>query len=181
MKAFRISILICLCLPFISVAADMPASTLINELKGVYKYRFIGGTWDRSETWQAENVVEIVPFDDSRIYIRASLEFGNGHLCGIWGIAEYENNAFVYHEPAELKQGNPSCTLKIFATQTDLVLTDIDGANENSTCSMHCGARGSLSNYTIARSSKRKIRYLERLKASRQYLESVEAFKGKAK
>jgi hypothetical protein len=179
MKIFRFFILICLLLPILSVAADVPAATLINDLQGVYKHRFMGGTYNGSETWQAEDVVEIVPFDDSHIYVRASLEFGNGHLCGIWGIAEYENGAFVYHEPEKLRQGDPSCTLKISATNSDLVLTDIDSANEDSTCSMHCGARGSLANYTIARSSKRKIRYLERLKASRQYLEAADAFKEK--
>ena len=179
MKLFRFCILTCLLLPIPSRAADLPAVSLINDLKGVYKHRFMGATYNGSETWQAEDVVEIVPFDDSHIYVRASLEFDNGHLCGIWGIAEYENGAFVYHEPEKLRQGDPSCTLRVSATKNDLLLTDIDSTSEDSTCRMHCGARGSLANYTIARSSKRKIRYLERLKASRQYLEAADAFKEK--
>jgi hypothetical protein len=179
MKIFSLYIFIFLLLPFSSEAAELSATSLINDLKGVYKYRFMDGTYDGSETWQAENIVEIVPFDDSHIYVRVSLEFGNGHLCGIWGIAEYENNSFVYREPEKLKQGDSSCTLKIFANKKDLILTDIDSANENPTCEMHCGARGSLTNYTIARSSKRTIRYLDRLKASRQYLEAADAFREK--
>jgi hypothetical protein len=179
MNALRLTMFIGLILPIISEAADNSAVSLINDLKGVYKYRFTGGTYDGSQTWPSENIVEIVPFDESHIYVRASLEFSNGHLCGIWGIAEYENNSFVYREPKSLEHSDSSCVLKISANKHDLVLTDSNSTNTDSTCQMHCGARGSLINYTIARSSKRKIRYLDRLKASRQYLEAVEAFEAK--
>lgn len=175
MKIFRFTILICLLLPILSEAADMPSASLINDLQGVYKHRHIGGTYDGSETWQAEDIVEIVPFDDSHIYVRAFLEFGNGHLCGIWGIAEYENDAFVYHEPEKLGDGGLSCTLKVSATEKYLVLTDSVITNNPSSCRLHCGMRGSL-NYNIEKSSKRRIRYLERLKSSRQYLEAVDDF-----
>ncbi len=178
MTIFRYLALFCLLLPIFSDAADMPSASLINELQGVYKHRFMNNNSPSggAETWQAEDIIEIVPFDDSHIYIRASLEFINGHMCGIWGIAEYENGTFVYREPKEPSDESPSCTLKISATKDDLMLTDAD-TNDIPTCRMHCGARGSFYHYSIARSSKRRIRYLDRLKASRQYLEAVNAFK----
>lgn len=177
MKIFRAIAFIFLLMPIVSEAGDKSAASLIEELKGVYKYRFMNGSIASGETWQSEDIVEIVPFDNSSFYIRAHLEFGNGHLCSIWGIAGYENGVFVYHEPEETSGRSPPCTLKISTTEKSLVLTDIDSATGNSTCSRHCGARGTFSNYSIARSSKRNIRYLERLKSSPQYLESVDQFK----
>lgn len=179
MKIFPYLAFIFLLAPAFSEAADNPTAALIKELQGVYKFRFINGLVT-GEKYQSEDIVEIVPFDDSHIYIRAHLDFANGHQCSIWGIAGYDNGAFVYHEPEETSSGRPPCSLKISTTEKNLVLTDIDGTTELSTCRWHCGARGSFSNYSIARSSKRRIRYIERLKASSQYLEAVEAFKNQS-
>ncbi len=177
MKMSRYFVLFGLLLPFFSEAAEMSSASLIKELQGVYKHRFMSGNilYGGDETWPAEDIIEIVPFDDSHIYIRAHLEYDNGNLCSIWGIAEYEDGAFVYHESEKLGDGGLSCTLKVSATEKQLVLTD-SATNDHSSCKLHCGIRGSL-NYNIERSSKRSIRYLERLKSSRQYLEAVDEFK----
>jgi len=179
MKIFPYLAFIFLLVPAFSEAADSSSAALIEELQGVYKFRFMNSLVT-GERYQSEDVVEIVPFGDSHIYIRAHLDFANGHQCSIWGIAGYDNGAFVYHEPEEASSGRPSCTLKISTTGKHLVLTDIDNTAQLSTCRWHCGARGSFSNYSIARSSKRRIRYIERLKASSQYLEAVEAFKNQS-
>lgn len=175
MKIFRYLAFIFLLSPALTEAADNSSAALIEELHGVYKSRFMNSLVT-GERYQSEDIVEIVPFDDSHIYIRAHLEFANGHQCSIWGIAGYEDGTFVYREPEDAGTGSPSCTLKISTTENNLVFTDIDSASGLSTCSWHCGARGSFSNYSIARSLKRRIRYLERLKASSQYLEAVDAF-----
>lgn len=161
----------------LSEAADKAPTTLIEEIQGVYKSHFTNHLISTGESFESENVIEIVPFENSSIYIRAHLEFSNAHLCAIWGIAEYNNGMFVYREPESSIYGEPSCTLKISATKTKLVLSDVDTTTGISTCRMHCGARGSLSDYFIAKTSKRKIRYLERLKKSTQYLQSVEEFR----
>lgn len=179
MKTFRYLAFIFLLLPFFAEAADRSSAALIEELHGVYKFRFKNGLVT-GESYQSEDIVEIVPFDDSHIYIRAHLEFANGHQCSIWGIAGYEDGTFVYREPENTSIMTPSCTLKISATKEKLILTDVDSATGHSTCSSHCGARGSFFNYSIARSSKRKIRYLERLKASSQYLEAVDTFRAQS-
>lgn len=166
-------------------AKDMSSAQLIDELQGVYKHRFLNRSYavGDNETWQSEDIVEIVPYDDSHVYIRAHLEFANGHLCAIWGVAGYENGKFVYHDPdiTMSNDGSTACTLTISLTKTDLSLTDNVAPNRFSTCYRYCGARGTFSDYLITRSSKRKIRYLDRLKASRQYLEAVEKFKSMKK
>jgi len=176
MKVFYCIAFIFLLSSSFTKAADNSSASLRAELQGVYKSRFKNGLVS-GEEYQSENIVEIVPFEDSNIYIRAHLEFFNGHLCSIWGIAEYQDGIFVYHDPTPSIDGSPSCTLKISASEKNLMLSDIDNATGLSTCGMNCGARGSFSNYSIARSSKKNIRYLKRLKTSPQYLESIDAFK----
>lgn len=179
MKIFPYLAFIFLLAPVCSEAADSSPAALIEELQGVYKFRFMNSLVT-GERYQSEDIVEIVPFDDSHIYIRAHLDFANGHQCSIWGIAGYSNGAFVYRDPEKFSIERPPCTLKISTTEKNLVLTDIDSSTELSTCRWYCGARGSFSNYSIARSSKRRIRYIERLTASSQYLEAVEAFKNQS-
>ena len=150
-------------------------SAIINELQGVYKHRFQNGTVD-GEKYQSEDIVEIVPFDSTSIYIRTHIEFFNGHQCDISGIARYENGVFVYHSLEKAFGTNLYCTLKVSQDQKKINLTDIDEANEVSTCSYFCSARGTFNNYSISKSSKRKIRYLDRLKASTQYNSAVEEY-----
>lgn len=176
MKIFCYLVIIFLYSPIYAEAADKSSAALIEDIHGVYKFSF-KNSLVTGENYQSEDIVEIVPFDGAHIYIRAHLEFVNGHQCSIWGIAGYEDGIFVYRDPEESIYGGPSCSLKISTNENSLMLSDIDNNTGLSTCSMNCGARGSFSDYSIAKSSKRKIRYIERLKASSQYLESVDAFK----
>jgi hypothetical protein len=158
-----------------------PAGNLIDEMQGVYKYRFKGSNADGTETWKAEDVIEIVPIDGSHIYFRAYEEGANGHNCHIFGVAAYEDDAFVYHDPKYSTIWNQRCSLRISLTKTVLKLSDVAGSNGESTCPMYCGARASLSDFSIARGSKRKIRYLDIVRASRQYKEAEEAFTNSTK
>ena len=153
--------------------AAAPAVALMQQMQGVYKYRFPNSTIDGKEKWISEDVVEIVPMDDRHIYVRAELAFGNGHSCSINGAAAYESGAFVFHEPSQPPYGPLRCMLRVSLGEKHLQLTDIDPSKGEATCRMYCGARGSLSDYTIARSARREIRYLPRLKASPQYQEAL--------
>lgn len=164
-------------LPGLAHAADpQAASRLIGEIEGVYKKRFtnavIAGPGKPDETYVAEDVVEIVRYDDTHIYLRAHLEFYNGHSCGIYGIAGYENGRFVYREPRAKAEPFPPCELSLSAAGDELVMTDRATPDARSSCKSYCGARGSLGDYRIARKAQRPIRYLERLKQSRQYKEA---------
>lgn len=152
-------------------AADAP--TMMKALQGVYKHRFPNGTVDGSEKWMSEDVVEIVPMDNRHIYVRAELAFGNGHRCSIHGAAEFNHGQFTLYDPMDNADGPQPCTLRVSMDEKFLRLTDIHPDTGNASCRMYCGARGSLSNYTIARSARRDIRYLPRLKASTQYQEAL--------
>jgi hypothetical protein len=161
-----------------AAAADKPptAQELMGQIDGVYKARFgsaivVPGKPD--EPYQAENVLEIVPYDADHLYLRAHLEFYNGHVCDIAGMAGYEHGAFVYHDPAPVEKGEHPCALQLHVTDKKLVLTDRQTPDAEATCRKYCGARGNL-DYEIGRGERREIRYMERLKKSREYKQAAE-------
>lgn len=169
-------------------SAEPVSGNQISEIEGVYKHHFMNGTitpgkapGEADQPYESEDIVEIVRYDQTHIYFRAELQFYNGHTCGIYGIAGEENGEFVYHDPTTPLAGEPACTLRISTLANKLRITDRDTPQGSATCRNYCGVRGSLSDYLIAKNSKRKIRYLDRLKASREYSEAVTSFKASGK
>jgi hypothetical protein len=136
---------------------------LMEKMAGVYKHRFMSATitpgkapGEADEPYQAEDVIEIVPYDADHVYVRAHLDFYNGHICDVAGMARY-----------------PPCTLKVGVEHGQLTLTDRATPDAASSCRAYCGARGSL-DYSIGMDKRRTIRYLDRLKASREYKRAVD-------
>jgi hypothetical protein len=157
-------------------AADDGAQQLMNRMAGVYKHRFMSGVvvpGKPDEPYQAEDVIEIVPVDADHMYVRADLNFYNGHQCQISGMARFESGRFVYRDPEPPLEKHAPCVLKVGIEKDKLTLSDRDDATGESSCWTHCGARGSLS-YDIAMAKRRDIRYIDRLKASRQYKQAVD-------
>jgi hypothetical protein len=173
----RITILLLVCGLCASAQAQAQApQQLMQQISGVYKERFqsaaiVPGKPD--EPYQAEDVIEIVPYDADHLYVRTHLDFYNGHTCDISGMARYENGAFVYHDPERLLPDEPPCALKVGIVKDKLVITDRTTPDAVSSCSAYCGVRGSL-NYSIGLDKRRPIRYLDRLKASRQYAHAID-------
>jgi hypothetical protein len=159
-----------LCISNLCIGAEnsATASQIIKKIEGVYKNRFENGLVS-GEKYQSEDIIEIMPYSTDSIYFRISLQFYNGHSCGIYGIAKYRDNAFIYKSGDE-----QTCTLKISSDENALRITDRLTPTSVSTCSAYCGARGSLSNYDIGVAKKRKIRYEAIILKSKQYTEAVE-------
>lgn len=162
----------------IAATPASPAVQAMERIAGVYKHRFMSGVIvpgkDETESYQAENIVEIVPYDRDHVYVRVHLDFFNGHSCGIYGMARFEDGMFVYRDPAPPIVGDFPCVLKVGEKDGMLTLTDRSPPNAGRTCEAYCGARGSL-NYEIGMDKRRPIRYLERLKGSRQYKDARDA------
>lgn len=147
----------------------------MKDMAGVYKQRFTNALIAPGKTsmeadlpYQSEDVIEIVPYDQTRIYFRARLQFYNGHACSIAGLAGYRNGAFVFHapDPASIPNG---CTLTIKHSKEALTLTDRVLPDGPATCRTYCGARGSLSNVSFKNKHRRPIRYLDRILGSHEY------------
>lgn len=157
-------------------ATEKQPIELMHEIDGVYKHRFpntmvVPG--QANEAYTSEDIVEIVPYDERHLYLRAHLEFANGHTCDIAGMAGYEHGAFVYHDPEPPMKGERPCALRLHVTDKKLVLTDRETPDAEATCRAYCGARGDL-DYEIGRDARREIRYGERLKKSREYRKALQ-------
>lgn len=152
------------------------AATLMKRIEGVYKHRFMSATitpgkqsMEADVPYQAEDVIEIVRHDDAHIYVRVDLNFYNGHTCNVSGLAGYENQSFVFHDPEPSYPGGPQCVLRVSADKDKLLITDRATPDAESSCRGYCGARGGLSNTTMPLSARRTIRYMDLVKNSRQY------------
>ena len=169
---------------FSVTASELPATDAIKHIEGVYKHRFKNGIITPGKApmvadtpYQSEDIVEITRYDERRIYVRASLQFYNGHSCGVYGMARYENGAFIYRALEKPYRDAPTCTLKIVRTKDALTLTDRLTPDGVATCKHYCGMRGGLSNYAIPMKARRPIRYTKRIEQSRQYLHAVDELK----
>lgn len=157
-----------LALPLLLAAG--PAGDPVQDLAGRYYRQFANGTVS-GEKYTGEDIVEIVPVTPRAAYVRLSLDFFNGHVCGLYGIATVDRDTLVYRDPRDPGEGGKPCVLTIRRAGAKLAWNDAEGS-----CQSYCGARGSL-NGDLPFASKRPIRYLPRLKASRQYREAIEEWR----
>lgn len=165
-----------LCLLPAHAAEKKKPTELMHEIDGVYKHRFkntMAVARQADQTYESEDIVEVLPYDDKHLYLRAHLEFANGHTCDIAGMAGYEHGAFVYHDPTPPQPRERACALRLHVTDKKLVLTDRETPDAEATCRAYCGARGDL-DYEIGRDARSEIRYVERLKKSKAYRQAVQ-------
>lgn len=159
------------------VAAVLPALLLlgaaasrpVDALAGRYSERFRNALVTGEAYW-SENIVEVVPVDARHAYVRLDLQFFNGHLCGLSGIAASEGDALVYREPKSGVSGG-ECTLTLRRHGAEL------GWDDGGSCKAYCGARGSFHQDGISWKSRRPITYLKRLRASSQYRDALAEWK----
>lgn len=137
-------------------------------LAGRYYEQFPDG-FVTGEKYTGQNIVEIVPTAASSAYFRIHLDYYNGHVCGIYGVAQSHSNALTY---TDRRDSGSKCNLTIRRLGDVLEIDDGSGS-----CSGYCGARGTLSNVRLPYGSKRPITYLGRLKASPQYRAAIAEWK----
>lgn len=164
-----------------AAAADMSTAAAVKDIEGVYKKRFMNGVitpgrqpGEEDTFYEAENVLEIVPHDDEHVYFRVRLHYYNGHMCSLYGMARHEGGGFVFRSNEEASDGGERCTLTITPSSDAITLNDRISPTSGATCRSHCGIRGSLSNVSMPKKSRRPIRYKERILNSRQYKHAVE-------
>lgn len=138
-----------------------PATPDLSAIAGLYGYHFRNGLIDGSKYW-SDDVLEIVPLDARRAYVRAELKFYNGHSCSIYGVAHRNAGVLVYR-PREQISPEYHCALRVTATARTVRLDD------DNTCLAYCGARGSLNEVVFERARRRPISYMARLRASSEF------------
>lgn len=156
MKPVLFPILIAILLPIPAIAAGVN----VDSLAGVYKHRFMDSTVD-GHRYQAEDILELVRVTSNQVYMRMHLDFYNGHICSISGIANIEGGALVYRGKGEAD----GCILSIRVEGNKLTFHDEGGVCRD----WSCGARGSYEGASFDVSARRDIRYMKRLLASKEY------------
>jgi hypothetical protein len=157
--------------------AAMPghaASLDIDGLAGVYKSQFKNGNIDGGK-YQSEDILEIVKISPTAAYVKAHLEFFNGHVCNIKGVADAEGGALVYHGPNNI-EGKP-CQLSVKLVHGKVTLDDKDGHCAIGTC----GNRGMYNGTSFDAKRRRAIRYMEILLKSDDYKSAVQEHDDRAK
>jgi hypothetical protein len=150
------------------------ANVNIDVLAGVYKKTFQNGNIDGGK-YQSEDILEIVKISPTTAYVRTHLEFFNGHVCNIWGVAKVEGDGLVYHRETN-SQGKP-CLLSMKVQAGKVTLDDKDGACAIGTC----GNRGMYNGTAFELKKRRVIRYMDVLVNSDQYKDAVDEHDGKPK
>jgi hypothetical protein len=150
------------------------ANVNIDALAGVYKKTFQNGNIDGGK-YRSEDILEIVKISPTTAYVRTHLEFFNGHVCNIWGVAKVEGDALVYHGGTN-SQGKP-CLLSVKVQAGKVTLDDKDGACAIGTC----GNRGMYNGTAFDLRKRRPIRYMDVLVNSDQYKDAIDEHDGKPK
>lgn len=156
-----------------AIVAGSPAASaplLANAIQGVYKVRHKIAMYDGSlpagQFHTVEDVLEIVALPHGGAYLRVHSVFDNGHICGFHGIAKPEGDALVYR-PHDNIEGK--CALALRRKGDRLVFEDKGDACKYD----FCGMRGGFEGASVPLSSRRPIRYMPRLLASREYAEAM--------
>ena len=68
-----------LAIMFGGAAATAPLR--LDAVTGVYKYRFPNALVDGTN-YTSEDILEVVKVSPTAAYVKASLQFYNGHICG---------------------------------------------------------------------------------------------------
>lgn len=156
-----------LCLVLLALVAPAAAATVgldLGGLAGGYS-QTVPNSDRRGNQLMSTNTLDIVPTGPKSAFVRANLEFYNGHQCYLAGVAHVERDALVYRE---IDEGLQHCVLEIRRSGDRIELSD-----ENS-CQDMCGAYGGFQGASFKASSRLPVTDLTDLKASEEYVGALE-------
>ena len=156
----------------VAAASAHAAERTSTGLAGVYKKTFKNGNIG-GDKYTSEDILEIVKVTPTAAYVRTHLEFFNGHVCNIWGVAKAEGGALVYR--GETNAQGKQCVLSVKAAGRKVTLDDLEGACAIGTC----GARGMYNGTAFDLKARRPIRYMDVLLKSDQYKDAIDEHDGK--
>ena len=148
---------------------------ILKNIAGVYKIKHRVELMDKPNSYDdKEDILEIVPISGVATYVKIRTYFTNAHKCAYQGVFEYKaSNEFIAVSKPYSRDN--ICVLKM--TVDAKKIRFFDESPVPYTCQSYCGSRGQLTATDFSNKSKRRIRYLPRLKNSDEYLEAVRDYK----
>jgi hypothetical protein len=147
------------------------SAAFLRKVAGVYKNQF-HNSFVNGEKYESEDILEVVPVDDLAAYVRMDLEFANGHSGRIYGVATYKKNSLVYDNG---KPGDERCIVE-YVWSGDAVVTHAD-YEKTPGCLFYHGARGTLEGASFSVKKRQEIRYMDRLRNSREFKEALSGYR----
>jgi hypothetical protein len=164
----RSFIIACLCMfALCSEAGD--DKDALQALKGTYTYSFPNGLMN-GKKYSSQNKLQLLPITPSAAYFNVHLDWANGHVCNISGVARIEGNEaeLVYRTPSI--EGK-TCKLTLNSKREGIEIGDKAGA-----CRLiSCGTRGRLDGVQFSFKSRAKIQG-ESIRKSRDFKHAWEEY-----
>jgi hypothetical protein len=152
---------------------DLTPKQFIEQVAGVYKMSPTRFAFGSPKTFDSEDILEIVPFDDQSAYVRMKLDFGDGITGDIYGIATYAppgtlvyDNTWSKWRAATSTSGDEHCAIK-YVWSEETITTQANGCKDY---------HGLMDGIQFPRAKRATIRYLARLKNSREFKDALEEY-----
>lgn len=135
--------------------------------------------YEKDGAYDAESIMEIVPYGKTEAYIRMRTSWGNYHSCSLYGIFALNADVFTYRRDDKHRG---SCEMRIQFRNGVFETSAIDlmTGEEMQVCLGSCGARGTFSgDLRFTKHQQRPLRYMRRLLNSNEYKVAVAHRHGK--
>ncbi|MFL5005435.1 MAG: hypothetical protein ACJ8DK_08860 [Microvirga sp.] len=166
-RRFVLALALAALAPALALAGD--GSVDVGRLEGIYRKRMPNGD-SAGATYTTTDVLRLVRLDQGAAYFDIALNFFNGHMCALSGIAKAEGGALVYRGATGV--GDEICELAIKPARGRIGFAD-----KGQRCRSTCGARGGYDGawFSIARRQTMSAR--ERRKILAEASDEIEAHK----
>ena len=155
--------------PALALAGDGSAD--LAKLEGVYRKRMPNGD-SAGATYTTTDVLKLVRLDRGAAYFDIALNFFNGHMCELSGIARAEGGALVYRGATGV--GDEICELAIKPAGGRIGFADA-----GQRCRSTCGARGGYDAAWFSTARRQRMSARERRKILAEASDEIEAHKAR--
>ena len=159
-----------------STPDENQSKPLLDSIAGVYKPKFqitvFNGDNDKDDIFDVENIFEIVPIDNVAAYVKLKTITTNGHTCGMQGIFKYSGSNTLSYIDTSSEAFHGICRMKMNIDNNHIEFSDTNGECKRQSC----GARGGYDGLGVPLKLKRKIKYMDLIKASEEFQQAVDKY-----
>ena len=168
-RRFVLALALAALAPALALAGD--GSLDIGRLEGVYRKRMPNGD-SAGAKYTTTDVLKLVRLDRGAAYFDIALNFFNGHMCELSGIAKAESGALVYRGATGI--GDEICELAIKPARGRIGFVDA-----GQRCRSTCGARGGYDGAWFSIAGRQRMSAGERRKILADAVDEIEAHKAR--